>query len=84
MGVLGFILVAGGALTVWAGFQGVNVVDVVRSVLAGEPLPKAGQPGSGVGGALAGAGDVTRTPGTSSDDKPPSTPAGGGSPMEAK
>lgn len=40
MGVVGFILVAGGALTVWAGFQGVNVVEVVRAVIAGDPLPR--------------------------------------------
>lgn len=84
MGVVGFILVAGGALTVWAGFQGVNVVDVVRSVLAGEGLPTTtpgagSQPiGTGIGGALAG---QDRTPGTSTDDKPAT---GGGSPMEAK
>ena len=60
MGWLGFVLIGGGALAVWAGFEGVNILDVARAVLTGQPVPRAtGQggtppattPPSGVSGA---------------------------------
>lgn len=40
MGWLGFVLIGGGTLSVWAGVQGVNVVEVVAAVLSGRPVPR--------------------------------------------
>lgn len=42
MGPLGFGMVGAGALMIWAGFQGVQLLDVVKSVLSGTPLPGKG------------------------------------------
>lgn len=42
MGWLGFVLIGGGVLSVWAGFQGVPLTEVIGSVLRGEPVPRAG------------------------------------------
>lgn len=57
-GWLGILMVGAGSLLIWAGFEGVSIVDVMRSVLNNEPLPK----GSGTGTPKAAA-----TPGSSGD-----------------
>ena len=41
MGWLGFVFVGGGVLSIWAGFQGVKLTDVIKSVLTGSPMPVA-------------------------------------------
>lgn len=38
-GWLGIVLIAVGALMIWAGFNGVRLTDVIGSVLRNEPLP---------------------------------------------
>lgn len=40
MGWLGFLLVGGGVISVWAGFQGVKITDVVSGILQGKPIAK--------------------------------------------
>lgn len=37
-GWLGIVMIALGALMIWAGFNGVKLVDVIGSILRGEPL----------------------------------------------
>ena len=53
MGALGFIMVGGGALMVWAGFQGVSLLGMFQAVLTGSPLPTPATPGPGAGKDLA-------------------------------
>lgn len=38
-GWLGFVLIGAGGLLIWAGYQGVSIVAVLRSILNNEPLP---------------------------------------------
>lgn len=38
MGPLAFGMVGAGALMIWAGFQGVPLLEVVGSILSGEPV----------------------------------------------
>lgn len=54
---VGILLLALGALLIWAGFQGVSLLEVVRDVLSGNGLPKAAgsdvsSVGTKVGGSL--------------------------------
>lgn len=51
MGWIGIVLIAGGVLMIWAGFQNVNPLDVLRSVLNNEPVPGSADDGTAEPGA---------------------------------
>lgn len=40
MGWIAYVMVAGGVLLIWAGFQDVTLTEVMSDVLNGKPLPK--------------------------------------------
>lgn len=40
-GWLGILMIAAGALLIWAGYEGVSIIDAIRSILNNEPLPRA-------------------------------------------
>lgn len=41
MGVLAIAMIGGGIGLIWSGIQGVNFLDVLKSVLSGDPVPRA-------------------------------------------
>lgn len=43
-GWLGILMIALGALMIWAGFNGVRLTQVIGSILRNEPLPTPGAP----------------------------------------
>lgn len=59
MGVLAIAMIGGGIGLIWSGIQGVNFLDVLKSVLSGDPVPRAAP--AAPAGAVSPAGPQTPT-----------------------